>query len=459
MVRLTPLTTIPYAEHGRQVMMDPAICWPATVEEATPSPSRRVLMLAYFFPPHSAVAAHRPEALFRYLPEFGWTPTVITATGEGADPAIIRTPDIARLRGMHGGVPAGKAPGRFAPLLRTAKKLLRYFPPWRDEYASWSNSLFAHGVAAAGVQHIDLVWATCNPFSLAPAAIRLAQALGVPCVVDLRDTFPAYLTHTTPARHWFYQAIREADVLTLSAPANATSDLLQARTGRRPTTIVSGMWLPEVVPASPVDTFRIFYAGALYSGTRDIRPLLTAMRDLAGELPEFRTQARLQIVGGESAGVALLPEYRDVAEMCELVGALPHRQVEGLMAEASVLTIIKGSGFEHEDALPAKFFDYLPYAAPIVAFGGISGLLGDFLRWSRSGVWMSTADELTVFLRTHYQAWCNAGIVIQPRLPAALEYFTQRRMAGEFAAIFTALADGRAPSCRERPLWQEVETK
>ena len=189
-------------------------------------PTRRVLLLSYFYPPHAAVGAHRAEALARWLPDFGWTPTILTADRPGTAPDVLTTPDLGP--DLAGGVPGGTE-GVKSRLLRPLKRLARFLPRWHDEYARWSYASVPRAIEEGRARGIDLVWATCNPFSATPAALQVARALGVPCVIDLRDALPAYLTHTVPALHWFYRAIRQADAVTVSAPANVTPALAAAR--------------------------------------------------------------------------------------------------------------------------------------------------------------------------------------------------------------------------------------
>src|SRR5262245_40121487 len=52
---------------------------------ASPSPShrqgRRVLMVAFHFPPCTGTSGvHRTDKFARYLPEYGWSPVVLTAS-------------------------------------------------------------------------------------------------------------------------------------------------------------------------------------------------------------------------------------------------------------------------------------------------------------------------------------------------------------------------------------------
>ena len=47
---------------------------------------RRVLMVAFHFPPSGAVAAQRAHKFARYLPEFGWEPLVVARRPDPLQP-------------------------------------------------------------------------------------------------------------------------------------------------------------------------------------------------------------------------------------------------------------------------------------------------------------------------------------------------------------------------------------
>src|SRR3954467_15390976 len=57
---------------------------------------RRVLMVGYWYPPAPGAAAQRMEGFARYLPEYGWVPTVVTSGAANPDDAstLLRVPDI-----------------------------------------------------------------------------------------------------------------------------------------------------------------------------------------------------------------------------------------------------------------------------------------------------------------------------------------------------------------------------
>lgn len=427
---------------------------------ATGRAPRRVLVLSYFFPPDFATAAHRAGGLYRHLAEFGWQPWVLTIDRGLTQPQVITTPDTSWTHRAQGGQPATTAIGHLSQLgtrrsaLRWAKNLLRHLPRFHDGYAGWSYRLLPLAIAAGRAQGVELVMATCNPFTLAPVAVQVARALGVPCVVDLQDRLPDYLLHTAPARHWFYRAIAQADALTLAGASYVTPEMCRFHTARPIQSVLFGAWHTEPQPAQPAAQFTLLHAGMLYAGERNPEPLLRALARLADELPDFRRDCRLQMIGDDSGLVAQVPGFAPVAEMVELIGGTPYAEVVARMRQASVLLIIKGADPMHDNAIPAKLYDYLPFQAPVLAVGGSSGLLGDLLRWSGMGGWAGSLDEITARIRTHYLAWKAQGIVRVPRNPDALDYLSQRRMAAEFAEVFTATVERRPVQTRDHLPWE-----
>jgi len=439
------------------MMADSPFCWPQSAQPA--AVTRRVLMLSYFFPPSESVGAHRPAELYGRLPEFGWEPVAIVPEREGSPPGVIQTPDGSWMRRIEE-APAGspllqmrKGAGRLGSLVRVGKRLLRLFPPWHDEYAGWSYRVVGCAIEEGRRRKVDLVWATCNPFSLAPAALRVARALGVPCVIDLRDALPEYLHFPSGANHWFYRAMRGVDAVTAVAPCCATPELLVVRAGRPVSLILSGAWQAERIPAQPCPHFRLIHAGSLYGGRRNPEALLRALAMLAAEIPTFSADARVRFVGRDAPLMEGIPGYAEAAEMVEIFGQIPYRRVVEMTAESSVLLIINGDGYEVDDPLPGKFYDYLPFDAPILAFGGAGGILADALDWSGCGQWTGSVDAIVDFLHDCYTAWKTAGRVRAPRAPAALAYFSARRTAAETAEVLNATVEKREPACHPGPPW------
>jgi hypothetical protein len=59
--------------------------------------SRKILLVTYHFPPSPAVGGIRPAKFAKYLPEFGWTPVVLTIREEK-----VKNPDHRGLEELNG---------------------------------------------------------------------------------------------------------------------------------------------------------------------------------------------------------------------------------------------------------------------------------------------------------------------------------------------------------------------
>ena len=268
--------------------------WPQAAN-AQPGEQRRVLLLAYYFPPDEKIAAHRPEALYRYLGEFGWEPTVLTAERPHTPAGVLQTADDSWMHKVEAARQAGnnaplwlkpevrRGSGRLAPLVRAAKRLLRLLPAWHDEYTGWSYEMIPRAIAEGRQRKVDLVWATCNPFTTAPAALKIARALQVPCVINLRDPLNDYLFYPRNTSHWFYQAMRSAAAITIAVSACVTPELREVCPDKPFYTILSGSWHSESMPARAASVFTLLHPGTLYGGRRDPRMLFAALATLAAE--------------------------------------------------------------------------------------------------------------------------------------------------------------------------------
>ena len=434
----------------------------------------RTLLVAYKFPPHNTgVAHHRPEALYRYLHEYGWHCDVITAEREGTDPQVVQTVDNSWLRrseesgsaasglkrALKNSTHTGTAPLR-RMLVQQAKLLLRLLPRWHDECAEWSYGIRNIILATARERGSQLLWTTVSPFSLAAVVISCARELGIPCVIDLRDPLPGYLHFPRGSRHWFYQALARADVVSLAAPCCITPELLAIRRGStrpEPVVVVSGAWQDTQVPAEPCEVFRLLHAGILVDGGRSPQPLFEAVALLRERHPQLEQQLRMTFIGSDSHVVQDFPGYTAVQNMVEIQGQTPYEQVKEIMATSSMLLIIKLDGDEYSDALPAKMYDYLPYEAPVLSFGMSAGLQGPLLEWSNAGRWLGSSTEIADYIEEQYLVWQRDGVVRRPRRAAALEYLGQRRMAGEFASLFQSVLEGKPVERRTELPWQAQE--
>ena len=173
---------------------------------------RNVLLVTRNFAPTSHVSVERATKLAKYLPEFGWQPTVLTGAtataGLPEDPgslAQVAGIEIVRARAPEFSLfyrKPGKRRGA-GPALRSAPKRSAWHPKaWLlpDSQVIW----YPFAVRAALRRAPAARWEAVVPTSFPPTAILIAHTvaarLGIPYVPDFRDAWTAYAGAPEPAR-------------------------------------------------------------------------------------------------------------------------------------------------------------------------------------------------------------------------------------------------------------------
>ncbi len=162
---------------------------------------RSVLFIAYYFPPMGFSGVQRPLKFVKYLPEFGWRPTVLTIHPHAYfafDDSLLddmrgRDFDIWRTQ-----------PGRIFTALKTRRTLaleregLRkflnrvsqfFFVP--DNKGGWRRRAM-NFLAGQDMSQFDAVFATAPPFTDHLLALDIKQKYGLPVVADFRDAWVDY---------------------------------------------------------------------------------------------------------------------------------------------------------------------------------------------------------------------------------------------------------------------------
>ncbi|RMD91123.1 MAG: hypothetical protein D6813_08140, partial [Calditrichaeota bacterium] len=157
---------------------------------------KNVLVIAYHLPPLGGVPVMRALRLIRYLPEFGWQPTVITVNCgfdfvHGFDESLTEklppSVDIIRINDPLGRVLKWLVLNfkRQSHQFDRLSKIL-FFP---DEKILWALKVNRQVLHALNRKDIDLIFATGFPWSTLLLGMRLKSALHRPIVIDLRDAW------------------------------------------------------------------------------------------------------------------------------------------------------------------------------------------------------------------------------------------------------------------------------
>ncbi|HET7685938.1 MAG TPA: glycosyltransferase [Candidatus Limnocylindria bacterium] len=391
---------------------------------------RRLLVVAYFFPPVGGVGVERTLKHVEHLPTHGWQPVVVAPANSGyrlVDPATearippgtevhrVRTVEPAHLRravgrlvGRGGSRPTAPATtaspeagtGGLLGRVRDAANAawgatipLLFFP---DEQVAWLPGAVAAGVAAHQAEPVDAIYSSSPPVSGHLAAGRIARRIGRPWIADFRDPWIGNaFARRLPAPHRAAQRrmerwiVEQADrvVLATAAIRDAFATRYPDREGRL-VHLPNGYDLADLggEPAAPRDdgTFRLIYAGSVY-GDRELGILLDGVELLLTRRPELRERLRIEFVGWMSeANLSLaarrLPALDPVVRHTGFV-----RRAEAIArqrgADAGLVLIAAGEG--RDAVATGKLYEYLGLDLPVLAVvppGEVRRILGE-LDW------------------------------------------------------------------------------
>jgi glycosyltransferase involved in cell wall biosynthesis len=347
---------------------------------------KRLLYVSSIFPPMAAGGAPRSGQFAKYLPQFGWAPTVLTVQ---ADPktsidnaALDAMPDEVEV--VRAFSPLSKVAVRGAPNPRgglagvrrvVGRSLLQFcLPP--DRYLAWYPQAVKAGKRALANKPHDAVFATYTPGSNLIIGARLARWAGLPLVVEFRDLWgdDPMASFVTPAHRKYCQWL-ERRIVRQAAKVVAVSEgmarRLADRHGRDPSDVASipNGFDPACAPLARDDRpagprpFRLCYTGSV-DKHHDLGPFFRALRRLLDDGSVTPETMRVQFVGNLSPQE---PARWGVESLVEVEPTRAHREVFDVLAGADALFVLEAPGYWAEFSYSAKIFDYLLTGKPVLA--------------------------------------------------------------------------------------------
>ena len=418
---------------------------------------RRLLVIAYFYPPLAGGGVHRVLGFTRHLPAHGWSCTVICAgprdywvTDEALARAVPATTEVIRVAG-------GSALSTWLALRRGDRGRrsgrmfggLRALSDWwllPDSYAGWARR--AHAAAARRLARgdVDVVLSTSPPDSVHLAALPLRARFGRPWIADFRDPWIGLHFRRPPtAWHAARQAALERRVMVSADLVLAASRTHVERIAR------SGLAAPRVehlpngfepepgaVAPEPAAraTFELAFTGTL-SLMPDTEVFLEALHEVLARRPEARRRLRARLAGPYDSGYEDRAIALGLRGIVEFTGARPHADSRALQRGADVLLLWKPRGCP--TMVPGKLYEYLDAGRPIVALLDADDEAAALVRRA-GGTVVPPGDRaaLAAEIERRYAAWRD-GVATPTVRPAWLVEHTRAALAARLATRLDAL--------------------
>jgi glycosyltransferase involved in cell wall biosynthesis len=422
---------------------------------------RNVLLIARNFAPVSHVSAERATKLAKYLPRFGWRPTVLTGArptaGLAEDPALLdqvagvpiirtRAPEFSAFYASH-----SRGKGRESSYRGAPRRGIWHPKSWLvpDSQILWYPFAVRAALRAARASQWDAVVATSFPPTALMVAHTVAARLGIPYVADFRDAWTThYQAPLRPAPLAGLERGLERRMLRDAAAVVAVDSRFveHAIAGipqedRPPIHVIRNGYDEddfEGVEPAALPQFSIVHTGQL---RQPPLALWEALGHALRERPELRGRVHLWQIGfvepGTERALAAAPDGVTV----HYIPPVSQREAIGFMLGADLLLVE-----EYGSAWPSKTLQYLRAGRPILAFVPRDGMIREVL-----------ATAPLAHVMAHDEPACAGAVIAElaaaPRSgpaapPASVAAFSRREVARRYATLLDEIV-GEQQNLRE----------
>lgn len=438
---------------------------------------KKILFIAFHYPPQTGPGVQRAEKFVEYLPAEGFLPVVVTGPNSIKEHLNTQGPCLAKTGASE--VAVHHIKGRF-PALRNkfGRRVQRWLALPSPFSRWWTTAAFETSIkAGAGA---SLIFATMSPFESAHVASEAAKRLGIPWVADLRDpwaidevqVYPtiihrridmlrmervlstaALIVMNTPAAS---VALRRAyprlhNKLVMTIPNGFDRDdfsgTVQPRADSKFRIVHSGGMLTEVGLRLASRRFYRVLGGAMRGidlVTRSPLLFLEALDRWCQRRPSIFQELEVVFAGNMSDQDHALIKGSKMAPLFSLPGYLSHEDSVQLVRTADLLFLPMHNLRPGDRALsiPGKTYEYMASGRPILA-AVPDGDARDFLEKS-GNAFICRPDEVEGMVRNLdivYDAWKQkkSARVHNAEFVAEFERRNQTRaLADEFRTILSS---------------------
>jgi len=411
---------------------------------------KKVLLIAYHFPPLGGGGVFRTVKFAKYLPEFGYQPYVLTVKNPMYD-----TKDLTLQREIPSEAEVHRTFSFEHRILR-APRLLNINLKWfymPDENIGWLPFGVSTGAKLVKKENIDVIYATSPKWTSLLIGFFLKKYTKKPFVIDFRDPWTDNFSITYPTKYheWFERKL-ETIILTQADYVTVAFDSIKnALIKKHPflkskiATITNG-FDPEDFKNLKIHKktgkFTILHVGSIY-GLLTAKPFLIALKELVEEKKEFREKLEAVFVGNYGRETPLLVRRYGLEENVRFVEYVPHRKsLEFMVNSQALLLLITIEGSKGEGIIPGKLFEYLASRKPIIAIASENGLAAKMIKSANAGTIVSPRRlrGIKKAISDFYEQWIEGISSAPTRNMENITRYDRRILTHKLAQIFEKIA-------------------
>ncbi len=423
---------------------------------------KRVLVIAYYWPPSGGSGVQRWVKMCKYLSSLGWQPVVytpenpaLTATDTTLAAEIPAEVEVIRRPIVEPGQFAKKATSaQVTPINSQKKSFKQRIAMWirgncfiPDPRVMWVRPSIKYLLRYLKEHPVDAIISTGPPQSMHLIARGIARRTGLPWVADFRDPWTRmfYFKHLCLTPWAEKQHVKmELSVLDEATRVVAVSPLVQAdfrqATGT-PVELITNGFDESDFPTDKIQDvdsaadrhFTLLHAG-LFAADGNPESLWQALGELVQSRKDFANDFRLVLCGKTDTAVIESVRAAGLGDNMTDMGYLDHTKVVKAMQDASILMLPLRREPEYRATLPGKLFEYLASRRPVIGIGQKDGAMAAILSSSGAGTTFEWEEKegMRRWIEENYEKWQHG--MLAPN-KADISQYTRRALAARYASL------------------------
>ena len=416
--------------------------------------SKKVLFIAYHFPPIGGSGVQRSIKHVKYLPEFGYEPIVVTVKSGhnfAYDYSLLdEIPENTKIYRSNSGETLWFRKiieNTNTTLVKIKSKIKRESSSKKDDnntlvesqdgketikdkvfrYLEYNYYIpdtkirwYKHAIRDINERvlkenNINIIYSTSSPYTDHLIALEVKKKTKLPWVADFRDPWIGNDTimDRYPDKRINKEKEMEREIITLADKViNVTEPITEMYKKRYPefeskfVTITNGFdrYDTESVEVDSVDKFIISYAGVL-GGGRTPESLIRAAEEIAIENENFRKDLVIDFTGYVDEIYNSIFNNSSIKDNITINPYVQHKEAVKLMKEASINVLILPDSEESKGVYTGKIFDYIMAQKPILGIMPKDGIAATLINGNNIGKAANHKDiqEIKKFIMTIYE--------------------------------------------------------
>lgn len=407
---------------------------------------KKVLIIAYHFPPLAGPGSERALKFVKYLPMFGWQPTVITTTNKNYwwyDKSLLNEiPKNTRISR------AFEPELIYLESIADKLKLLRLFKYLKtnfiipDESITWLPFALKKAKRELRRDNYRIIFTTSPPPTSHIIGYLLKKHFNIPWIAEYRDLWTLNPEYNTNKKLYHFEVklerniIKNTDVTIHTSKTNRQRFVNHFKTVKQNSEVIYNGFdinYDNINLKQNTHIFTITYTGSFY-GKRSPAKFLKALKSFIKENGLKPGSLKFIFYGRTEYDLPGLINSYSLKDFVKINDPVPAYKLQDIYSKSDVLLLILPSN--DPGAITKKVFDYMATRKPILAIVP-EGEIREILSNSGLGYFAhpDSVKDITIKLNTLYNKWRVGKLLPSPR-DGFINQFHRKLLTKKLAKIF-----------------------